>query len=46
MRYEKPEITTLGSANDMIQGGKQSGTPDHEVIPDEFESVAAYQADE
>lgn len=46
MKYEKPEIAMLGSANAVIQGAKQIGTPDHEVTPDEYESVAAYQADE
>jgi hypothetical protein len=46
MEYSKPEIAQLGAAIAVIQGGKQIGNPDHEVTPDEFESVAAYQADE
>jgi|HubBroStandDraft_6_1064221.scaffolds.fasta_scaffold03307_7 hypothetical protein len=46
MTYAKPEIAMIGTATTVIHGGKISGSPDHEVIPDQFESVAAYQADE
>jgi hypothetical protein len=43
MRYEKPELTQLGSAVVAIQsGGKPTGSPDHSDEP----TVNAYEADE
>ena len=46
MNYAKPEIALLGKAMAAIQGEKQIGVPDHKRTPDEFQTVAAYQADE
>lgn len=43
MKYEKPELTVLGSASDAIQGtAKGRHRIDSEVLP----TAAAYEADE
>lgn len=43
MKYEKPELTILGSASGAIQGtAKRDRHIDSEVLP----TAAAYEADE
>jgi hypothetical protein len=44
MRYEKPQLATMGHASDAIQDTtKGEGMKDS---PEQFPSIPAYQADE
>lgn len=46
MKYEKPSVVVLATAEDVIQGG-QKGTPFQDVNhPQLFNSTGAYEADE
>lgn len=47
MTYTKPEIASLASANSVIQGGSgKSLTTNHDTSNPDFETPAAYEADE
>jgi hypothetical protein len=45
MEYSKPELTLLGPAINVVQGGKASGTP-HDNMPLSKTTIGAYEADE
>lgn len=47
MKYEKPEVATLGSALTSVQGQKQLHTPmENKQTPNIFNTINAYEADE
>jgi len=48
MEYQKPQLTTIGNANDVIESGLTKGENPYDSIQGEPEltSAAAYQADE
>ena len=45
MKYRKPELTVMGPAVRVVQGGKASGTP-QDNMPQFKTTIAAYEADE